>query len=346
MLRKLNNFIKHNSLIGKVFFLVTPLRLYPKVMGSVLKNDFFRIHSPSSAVIGLTYRCQCQCVHCSASSYRKNLPDELTYPEIKILLNQIGKLGVPRINFSGGEALLREDIFEIIECASKEFITVLESNGQLLTDDNVRRLKNANISCVAVSIDSYNAGVHDKLRGLSGCYSAAVKGILNCVKNRIPCLISTYVSSDRADSENINGLMKLARELKVIAVRVMPARPVGSFSCQVSSLLNKENESYILGNIDQSIAYFKGIPSPKYCGIFSRSTFYISPYGEIQPCPYMPLSFGNVRKKELMQILDVMFAHPMFRLENRGCLILDGNFRKNHIEKNFDNKTVFPIEIK
>lgn len=343
MFTKYKRDMEHQLLMAKIFLTVVPSRLYAKTVRSIVKNDLFHSFSPSSAIIGLTYRCQCKCMHCSAASYERDSSRELSFSEITGLLDRIEELGVPRVNLSGGEALLRKDIFEIIKYASKRFVTVLESNGQLLGEDTVRKLKENKVSCVAVSIDSYAPHTHDKLRNLAGCFERAVAGIANCVKNKIPCLISTYISAERANLDTIKGLMDLARKTQVLAVRVMPPRPVGSFSCHVSSLLSREQELFITRNIDAGLAYFKGIPAPKICGIFTKSTFYVSPYGEIQPCPFMPLSFGNIKKEPLDLLLKKMWNHKVFHSQHRDCLILNADFREKHIVSS--GAGAFPIEV-
>lgn len=334
--------------MARIFSSVVPFHLYARTMVNIVKNDLLHFYSPSSAIIGLTYKCQCKCIHCSAALYKKDFSHELSFPEVIRLLEQIERLGVPRINLSGGEALLRDDIFEIVDYASRRFVTVLESNGQLLNSETVRRLKKANLSCIAVSIDSHIPGEHDKLRNLEGCFSRAIAGIANCVKEKIPCLMSTYIPSERADSGNIRSLMALAKKMKVLAVRVMPARPAGSFSCYISSLLDKEQERYIERNIDPAIAYFKGIPAPRICGIFTKATFYISPYGEVQPCPFMPLSFGDIREEPLGPLLERMFEHRIFDKPYRDCLILNRDFRQRHIPQpatGSDEKILFPVAV-
>jgi len=266
--------------------------------------------------------------------------------EVKKLLRDIELLGVPRINVSGGEALLREDIFEIITFASKRFVTVLESNGLLLTETNIKRLKDSRLSCIAVSIDNPIESEHDYLRGIRGLFKKAVEGISICVKRRLPCILSTYITKQNANEQHIRGLMDLAAKLKVMAVRVMPPRPVGSFSCQTESLLDAQKEKDILQHIDPSIAYFKGLPAPKTCGIFFRNTFYISPYGEVQPCPYVPLSFGNIREGKLSDILNRMWNHKIFRRTDKGCLILNNEFREANFRNIVNNKSILPLEVK
>lgn len=348
MLRNLNFKFRQIILSSKIFVTVTPPHLYYRVMKNAIKNSL-RLYSPSSAILGVTYKCQCNCVHCSAGLYDKNFNRELKTNEWFSLLDEISKLGVPRINISGGEALLREDILEIITYASKKFVTILESNGQLLTEEIAGKLKKSNVSCVAVSIDSYVPVVHNALRGIDGCFEKAVTGIANCRKVKLPCLISTYLTKERANRGNIDNLMALARELDVLAVRVMPPRPVGSFSCHIDSLLDKESENYIMEHIDPGIAYFKGMPAPKVCGIFTHSTFYISPYGQLQPCPFMPLCFGNIKKEKLAVILNKMWSHSIFSCrQDKKCLVLNSGFRDRYLNVNTGNKKesiLFPINI-
>ena len=344
MLRSLKYKIGQIYLVTKIFLRLVPFHLYWRVIFNACRN-ILHFYCPSSAVLGLTYRCQCKCVHCSAGLYLKDIKNELTTKEWLALLDGICALGVPRINISGGEALLREDIFEIIEYASKKFIVILESNGQLLTKENVKKLKETKISCVAVSIDSYDCVKHDKLRNLQGCFEKAVEGISNVVESGIPCLLSTYITSERANQKNIKELTALAKKLRVLAVRIMPPRPVGSFSCHIDSLLTKEEEKNIYEIADSSISYYKGMPAPKLCGIFIHATFYISPYGEVQPCPFMPLSFGNVRSGSLPSILNNMWNHSIFHSEYKDCLVLHEDFREKYLNKK-GKESVFPIEIR
>ncbi len=347
MSKKLNYKLGHIFLIFKIFLYIVPLRLYKKLAINFIKNTFHK-YNPSSAILGITYRCQCNCIHCSAGLYKKDIKSELSTKEWFSLLDDIDRLGVPRINLSGGEALLREDLFEIIEYASRKFILILESNGQLLTESNIKRLKKAGLSCVAVSIDSHIPAVHDNLRGLEGCFRKAIEGIINCKKNRLPCFLSTYIPSERAKYDEIHNLMKLAKNLGILAIRVLPPRPVGSFSCHLDAILSKEEEKLILSSINPYLAYFKGMPAPKMCGIFTKTTFYISPYGEIQPCPFMPLSFGDIKKESLPLALDRMWNHKIFNVGYRDCLILNKEFYNKNIApflKDIQERIIFPIEV-
>jgi len=344
MLKKFNYKLGHIYLILKIFFQTAPRHLYLKLLLNTLKN-FLRLYTPSSAVLALTYKCQCRCIHCSAGFYKKDFSNELSTKEWFNLLDDIADIGVPRINITGGEALLRSDIFPIIEYASKKFIVILESNGQLLTQENLEKLKKSKVSCIAVSLDDFDPDSHDRMRNLEGCFQNAVQGILNVRSYKIPCILSTYVTSEKATPEYLNKIISLAKQLKVQAVRILPSRPAGSFSCRTDSLLTKAQEDDLINCIDSRKAYYKGIPSPKQCGLFCKATFYISPYGEVQLCPYLPFSFGNINNSTLFEILRRMWKHAIFNRKHKDCLILNDNFRNEKITPFLNKDYVFPIEI-
>ena len=330
--------------MSRIFFRVTRPGLYFRVFRNSLKN-LLGFHSPASAVVAVTYRCQLNCAHCSAGLYKRDGAGELSLEQWKDALSQIALTGAPRLNISGGEALLRPDILELIRFASERFVTVLESNGELLDSGRIRELKNAGLACAAISVDAPDAAGHDRNRGKEGSFAAARRALELCSAGGLPAVVSTYVTAERATAQNLAALEKLARETGAMAVRVMPARPVGSFWCSASSKLSFAQEKFLVETMDRSLCYFKGLPGPEDCGIFTRNTFYISPYGEVQPCAYLPLAFGDVPAEPLAAVLERMWTHKVFDTSCRDCLILDDGFREHNVpvKEGFSGKLPFRI---
>ncbi|MBP7795745.1 MAG: radical SAM protein [Elusimicrobiales bacterium] len=327
----------------KIFLKLTPLKLCCKVMFNTLKN-FTGFLTPASCVFGVTYRCQLKCLHCSSGSYDIN-KNELTTSEIKNVLSEINEIGVPRLNLSGGEALIRDDILEIIEFASKYFIVILESNGVSETENIIRKLKKSKISCLSVSIDSPDREIHNHLRS-EGVFEKAMNTLLAARKYKIPTIISTYITKKDLNQEYFKKFKKIRDNTGALAIRIMPLRPVGSaiYNFDESLLLSKNDEEWIINNLDPSVFYFKGIPGPSICGIFLKNTFYISPYGEVQPCAYLPITFGSIKEEKLDIILKRMWEHKIFKeCATRECLIIDKNFRNKYFN---NNDIKYPVEIK
>lgn len=131
-------------------------------------------------VWNLVRRCNLHCIHCYSESQDKDYPGELTSEEGKALITHLAEFGVPVILFSGGEPLLRADIFALIELAVRKGIrAVLSTNGTLITKEVAGRLKELGLSYVGVSLDGLEE-IHDRFRGKKGAFQESLRGIRHC----------------------------------------------------------------------------------------------------------------------------------------------------------------------
>ncbi|AIY90567.1 radical SAM protein [Geoglobus acetivorans] len=129
-------------------------------------------------VWNVTARCNLKCVHCYADAGAKK-EGELTTEEAKEFIDDLAEMKVPVLLLSGGEPLMREDIFELIEHAkSKGLYVSLSTNGTLINDDVAGRLAELKVDYVGISIDGL-PGTNDRFRGLRGAFDRALNGILN-----------------------------------------------------------------------------------------------------------------------------------------------------------------------
>ncbi|MHC4566996.1 MAG: radical SAM protein [Planctomycetota bacterium] len=130
-------------------------------------------------VWNITRACNLKCVHCyNDSSTRAN--DEVSTDEAKKVLDGLVEFGVPSVLFSGGEPLMRPDLFELIEYASGRGLrTVISTNGTLIKADMAKKLKDYGVSYVGISLDGIGE-INDKFRGVAGAFDDAVQGIKNC----------------------------------------------------------------------------------------------------------------------------------------------------------------------
>jgi len=137
-------------------------------------------------VWNLTRRCNLYCAHCYADATDKPQPGEMTTAEGKRLIDDLADFGVPVLLLSGGEPLLREDLFELTAyAAGKRIRCVLSTNGTLITPEVARQIKEAGFSYVGVSLDGVGR-VHDKIRGKKGAFEEALQGIRRCRDAGIP----------------------------------------------------------------------------------------------------------------------------------------------------------------
>ena len=130
-------------------------------------------------VWNVTSACNLGCIHCYASATKNARKGELTTEEGKRLIEDLAEMKVPVLLFSGGEPLVREDIFELIEYASNLGIRCsISTNGTLITPEIAERLKECGAVYVGVSIDGLPK-TNDRFRGRKGAFEQALEGLEN-----------------------------------------------------------------------------------------------------------------------------------------------------------------------
>jgi Fe-coproporphyrin III synthase len=125
-------------------------------------------------------RCNLHCVHCYSDSSNRAFDGELTTEEGKALIDDLAAFGIPSLLFSGGEPLMRPDIFELIGHARLRGLrTTLSTNGTLITPEVARWLRDLEMGYVGISLDGIGK-INDMFRGHKGAFDKAVTGFRNC----------------------------------------------------------------------------------------------------------------------------------------------------------------------
>ncbi len=132
-------------------------------------------------VWNITRSCNLNCVHCYTDSANIKYSGELTTDEGIALIDDLANFRIPSLLFSGGEPLMRKDLFTLIEHASgKNIRPVLSTNGTLIDKNAARTLKESGIVYVGISLDGMEE-TNDVFRGTKGAFAKAMKGFENCV---------------------------------------------------------------------------------------------------------------------------------------------------------------------
>lgn len=131
-------------------------------------------------VWSLGRRCNLRCTHCYSDSQNIAYENELTCSEGLAVIDDLAAFGVPTILFSGGEPLLRPDLFELGRAAAEKKVrAVLSTNGTLIDAATARRIREAGFAYVGISLDGPEA-YHDRFRGVRGAFQWALRGIKHC----------------------------------------------------------------------------------------------------------------------------------------------------------------------
>lgn len=153
------------------------LRYHPKVQGQ--SRGTLEGRGPI-VVWNCTKACNLECRHCYAEATHNPTPDELSTEEAKLFMDSLISYNVPVLLFSGGEPLMRKDIFELMEYGAHIGLRmVLSTNGTLINLEKAKKIKELGISYVGISLDGLK-DVNDDFRGMQGAYEKAMEGFRNC----------------------------------------------------------------------------------------------------------------------------------------------------------------------
>jgi len=170
--------------------------------------------APAGPVViwNLIRRCNLTCMHCYALSADKDFAGELSFAEVCTVLDDLKAFGVPALILSGGEPLLRPDLFDIAERAKEMgFYIGLSSNGTLIDDSMARRIAAARFDYVGVSIDGIGA-VHDHFRRRQGAFEGALDGIRRCRDQGVKVgMRYTMTETNAGELPGVLGLMEAER---------------------------------------------------------------------------------------------------------------------------------------
>jgi len=188
-------------------------------------NRPIQIHAPFLVVWNFTYKCNLNCKHCYLDAGNISKMELSTEEAIKVV-DQIADFGVTSLAFSGGEPLMRKDFFEVAHHAVDAGLYVsLATNGTLLNEENVRKLKEIGIHYVEVSLDGANAKTHDFFRGKTGAFDQTLQGLKNCMdKNICTCIAVTGTKNNLTE---IPAVLEMAENMGIDRFTLFNFIPTG-----------------------------------------------------------------------------------------------------------------------
>lgn len=260
-----------------------------------------------------TSACNLTCRHCYRDAGEKS-KEELTTPEGMTLIDEIARAGFKIMIFSGGEPLLRPDIYTLIEHARKSGLRpVLGTNGTLITGEVAHRLMEAGTAAIGISLDSTDPDQHDRWRGVQGAWKTTVEGMEVCRRAGLTFQINTTVVD--WNYQQIESLTDFAVAKGAVAHHIFFLVPAGrAVNIEEESLRTEQYEQLlhrILKKQQEVDIELKPTCAPQFMRVARQmglklrfkkgclaGTAYciISPRGDVQPCAYLDIPLGNVRE--------------------------------------------------
>ncbi len=296
---------------------------------------------PQTVFLAPTYRCQCNCSNCYADESSRKNKDEISTEGLKAWIGQVKALGAVQLIITGGDPLLREDIFELVAHAHDiGLITRISTNGFLLDRSRVVELRRAGLNQCGIAIDDADRDTHDRLRGLPGLFDRAVQGFRFLREAGIEDRLITY-----ACHSNLPGgmarILELAKRLGVSAVHINVPYASGRWAESYDEMFSYEDMDQ-LRRLQASVripAVLMEFPTPKaMCLSAKKSIIYIEASGEVTPCCVVPYVLGDMRNESLA---DIWKRHADgLRMVGRGICPMSQTAGREAFRKHADH--VFP----
>jgi heme b synthase len=281
----------------------------------------------------ITRNCNLSCIHCRASATSGPYEGELNTEACLRLLNQIAEVSSSVIVIlTGGEPLLRPDIFEVAAYGtSKGLKMVMAPNGTLINPDNARKMAASGIQRISISLDGATREKHDRFRGVEGAFDAALRGIANAKDAGIEFQINTTIT--QANLPEISEIQDLAVRLGAAAHHIFLLVPTGRGKYIADNAINaSEYEDTLNWFYDQrkcTPLQLKATCAPHYYRILRQRarqdgetvTFqshgldavtrgclggvgfcFISHTGIVQPCGFLQLDCGDITQTSFVDI--------------------------------------------
>ncbi|MGB4680098.1 radical SAM protein, partial [Methanothrix sp.] len=276
----------------------------------------------------LTAACNLSCQYCRASASPEPDRGELGTDEAMRFVESIAPLQ-PMLILSGGEPLLRPDLFEIIRHAVSLGIRVsLASNGTLITPELAQMIAASGVSRVSISLDGAGAAEHDLVRG-QGSFERSMRGIEN-LRGLVDFQINFTVS--RKSQSGITEIFDLAESLGAAALHFFFLVPTGRG--REEEVVSPERQEEILHQIEREIdrrtLEVQVTCAPQYARLkkpgrgrgsggclAGRRFVFLSRQGDVYPCGYLPLKVGSIKEKNFIEIWE---SSPQLQALREGRL--------------------------
>jgi len=265
------------------------------------------------------YRCNLNCEHCFAKGKRDPKRGRMPPWHWVKIVKECMALGAVNFSFQGGEPLIYKDLPKYIRSARPwaNLISVT-TNGALLDYKKCRELRKWGVDIITLSVDPYrkNANWHSIIE-------TAKKAGLNVT-------IGTVITNDDVNKlrnkkhPDLKGLIHYARMYKTILMLIF-AVPMGGFEGK-EVLLTEENADYVR-DLAKKVPYVRTDFQANYlhegCGA-GKEILFINPYGDVLPCPYINIAYGNLRYQSIKKIRRKMLCDPKFRKYCPRCIAGEG----------------------
>ncbi len=256
-----------------------------------------------SVSLVVTYNCNLNCAHCNITLMKNPRKKVMTLRDYLDLDRQLDKIGFLNYVFTGGEPLIDSSLFKLIKTLNpQKRLIIIQTNGTLLNERLMKKIAQAKVDVLNVSIDTMHS---QSLSGKSGIDFDWCNKILTIAKKyHLKIQFSYVVTKESFKNGELEKVLNYCFNRRVLTIGNLPI-PLGNWQDHKKILLPKKMARF-LRVLEKKTPYFRtdhvnnlrGWGCPAF-----KEKLYVTPYGDIMGCTFLPFSLGNIKKESLEKIL-------------------------------------------
>jgi MoaA/NifB/PqqE/SkfB family radical SAM enzyme len=275
----------------------------------------------NSVFLGITRRCDLHCQHCY-EHFNTGAEEVVPISRWKEVIRDIQASGAGVVILSGGEPMLRyEGILELLEAGDKDLSDFhIHTSGQGVTLERARALRRAGLIAAAVGLDDVDPARHDRLRGSAGSHRQAVRALQDFHSSGVFTYTNMCLTRELVRSGDLWKYFEFVRDLRVGMIEMLEPRPCGGFASRGDEVLltdadrEKVWEFFLRGNTTRQfrnypliyhVAYTES-PEQVGCTMGGLTHLAIDSKGNVNPCVFLPVTFGNILTEDFSAIYSRM----------------------------------------
>lgn len=285
------------AFISNIMAVDSPENIFTKQMNA-------KRSAPISMYLCLTHKCPNNCIYCS--SKKRSGDRELTTEQWVNTIKDIQDMNTSIIGLTGGDPMIRKDIFHIIKAIDHRSASILFTSGYNLTFEKAKELKENGLFGIGISLDSYDKEEHNKNRRSDKAFDYALEAMRVSRKAGLYTMAQTVILKKDIDEKKLFKLFQLAKDNGAHEVKILEPILSGNllYEKNLENILYDNEARKRLIEIQHRANKIKGFPKittfayteskEKFgCGAGTQHS-YISASGELYPCDFVPMNFGNV----------------------------------------------------
>jgi heme b synthase len=283
----------------------------------------------------VTRSCNFNCLHCRAGAENKTYPNELTTEQCCKVLDNITSFAKPIIILTGGEPMLREDIYKIARYGTQCGLRMVMAPCGMLVDDNaVKQMIDSGIQCISISLDGATARSHDDFRRVPGAFDCAMAAIETARRNKLPFQINTTVT--KHNLTELPDILRLAERLGAVTFNPFLLVPTGRGKALADQAITPQQYEQVLQWLSQQAnsanIQLRVTCAPHYQRIIRQNSAeknlamehtpagcmggknfaFISHVGKVQICGFLEIEAGDLRKNNF-DFKEIWNNSPLFK---------------------------------